>query len=63
MACTNKENVLILLEITLVLSNYLYGEVKYKSESGNREQDFENYVKLLLLDGNEPEEIEEIVCR
>jgi len=63
MSCTTKENVLILLELTLVLSNFLYGELKYKSESGNREEDFENYVNLLLTDGNEENQFEEIVCR
>jgi len=64
MSCTTKENVLILLELTLISSNYLCGELKYKSESGNKEIEFENYLKLLLTDGNEEsEKDEEIVCR
>lgn len=63
MTCTTKENVLILLELSLVMSNSLYGEVKYRSESCKKEIDFENYLNLLLTDGNEETECEEIVCR
>lgn len=63
MTCTTKENVLILLELTIITSSSLYGEVKYRSESGKRETDFENYLNLLLTDGNEDTDCEEIVCR
>ena len=63
MTCTTKENVLILLELSLVLSTNLYGEVKYRSECGKKETDFENCLNLLLTDGNEETDCEEIVCR
>ena len=63
MTCTTKENMLILLELSLVTSTHLYGEVKYRSESGKKEIDFENFLNLLLTDGNEETDSEEIVCR
>ncbi len=63
MSCTTKENVLILLELSLIMNTNLYGEVKYKSESEKKETDFENYLCLLLTDGCDELESEEIVCR
>ena len=46
MTCTTKENMLILLELSLVTSTHLYGEVKYRSESEKKEIDFENFLNL-----------------
>jgi len=50
MSCTTKDNILILLEVTLIKSNHLYGEIKYKSESENRHTELENFVNNLLVD-------------
>ena len=48
MSCTTKDNIIILIEIVLVKSNSLYAEIKYKSESKSRENDFENFLMLIL---------------
>ncbi len=63
MSCTTKNNILILIEIVLVKSNHIWCEVKYKSESGQKEVDFEYFLTLLLSDVEVPEECEEMTCR
>jgi hypothetical protein len=50
LSCTTKNNILILCELVLINSNHIYAEVKYKSESNNRENDFENFMTILLSD-------------
>jgi hypothetical protein len=59
MACNTKENITILLEFILLKTNYLYVEVRYKSESLQREGDLEKFLTLVLSDvgQNENEEI------
>ena len=58
MTCITKENILILLEIVILKTNYLYLEIKYKSESLQREEDLEKFITLILSDvaQNEKEE-------
>ena len=58
MTCITKENILILLEIVILKTNYLYMEIKYKSESLQREEDLEKFITLILSDvaQNEKEE-------
>ena len=58
MTCITKENILILLEIVILKTNYLYLEIKYKSESLQREEDLEKFITLILSDvaQNENEE-------
>jgi len=48
LACTTRDNILILTEFTLISSDFLYGKIKYKSENLGRELDFENYIALIL---------------
>ena len=58
MSCTTKDNLLILVEITLINSNFLYAHVKYRSESQEKETEFENFLQLILseVDQNDFEE-------
>jgi len=58
MSCTTKDNLLILIEITLVNSNFLYAMVKYRSESQDRESEFESFLSILLseVDMNDSDE-------
>lgn len=63
MSCTTKNNILILFEMVIIKSNHLFGEIKYKSQSGEREADFENFMTLLLSDVESPEEQEDLTCR
>jgi len=53
MSCTTKDNLLILVEITLINSNFLYAQVKYRSESQEKETEFENFLQLILSDIDE----------
>ena len=53
---------LILCEFTLVNTDFLYGKIKYKSENMNRENDFENYMTLMLSSSDEMC-TEETICR
>ena len=62
MTCITKENILILLEIVMLKTNYLYMEVKYKSESLQREQDLEKFLTLILSECSQNEK-EEIIGR
>ncbi len=55
MSCTTKDNLLILIEVTLINSNFLYAHVKYKSESNEKETEFENFLQLLLSDVDDTE--------
>ena len=59
MTCLTKENILILLEIMMHKSNYLYMEIKYKSESLQKEGDLEKFLTLIMSDveQNEKEDI------
>ena len=59
MTCITKENIMILLEIVMIKTNYLYMDVKYKSESLQRENDLEKFITLILSDvtQNENEEL------
>jgi hypothetical protein len=50
MSCTTKDNIIIVAEIVLVKSNHLYAEIKYRSESKTRENDFEKFLVLILSD-------------
>jgi hypothetical protein len=59
MTCITKVNILILLEIVMIKTNNLYMEVKYKSESLQREEDLEKFLTLIISDvtQNETEEL------
>ena len=59
MTCITKENILILLEIIMIKTNNIYMEVKYKSESLQREDDLEKFLTLIISDvtQNEKEEL------
>ena len=63
MSCTTKNNILILFEMSLIRSNHIYAEVKYKSESNFIEKDFETYLTILLSDVESSENSEEVTCR
>ncbi len=63
LTCTTKNNILILLELILIKSNHIWGEVKYKSESSEKEPEFENLLYLMLSDLELPLERDEITCR
>ncbi len=63
MSCTTKDNILILFEVTLIKSNHIYAEIKYKSESNMRESDFENFLTILLSDAEADEQKVELACR
>ena len=62
MTCITKENILILLEIIMLKSNYLYMEIKYKSESLQKEEDLEKFLTLILSDVEQTEK-EDIIGR
>lgn len=62
MSCTTKNNILILFELVIIKSNHIYAEIKYRSESNDRENDFENYLTILLSEV-EAREVEEVTCR
>jgi len=62
MSCTTKDNLLILSEITLINSNFLYALVKYRSESQEKETEFENFLQLILSEV-ELNDIEEPLSR
>lgn len=59
MSCTTKNNILILFELVIMKSNYIFAEIKYRSESNCKEVDFENYLTILLseVDDTEPDEV------
>ena len=63
MSCTTKNNILILFEMVLVKSNHLSAEIKYKSESNSKEVDFENFMTILLSDGEMIDSSLEVACR
>ena len=63
LACTTRDNILILSEFTLVSSDFLYGKIKYKSENQCRESDFENYLTLILSSCGEQDSAEETIAR
>ncbi len=63
MSCTNKNNMVILFELIIMKSNYLQAELKYKSESGSREVEFENFITILLSDIVDSERCDDIKCR
>ena len=50
MSCITRDNILILLEVTLIKTNHLYAEIKYRSESERKQIELETYVNLLLTD-------------
>ncbi len=62
LACTTRDNILILSEFTLINSDFLYGKIKYKSENQCREVEFENYLNFILSSCDQ-EEIEETIAR
>ncbi len=62
LACTTRDNILILTELTMVNSDYLYGKIKYKSENTSRQVDFENFLTL-ILSSCEQETVEETISR
>lgn len=62
LSCTTRDNIIILAELTLVSSDFLYGKLKYKSENKGREIDFENYLTL-ILSNIEEKSTEEIISR
>lgn len=62
LTCTTRDNIIILAELTLVSSDFLYGKLKYKSENKGREVDFENYLTMVLSDV-ETNNVEEIISR
>ena len=44
---------ILLTELTLVNSDFLYGKIKYKSENHCKDVDFENYLTLILSSGDQ----------
>lgn len=62
MACTTRDNVVILSELCLTSNDQLYGRLKYKSQNKEREIDFENYLTLVLSQSDQTL-IEDAICR
>lgn len=62
MTCVTKENILILLEFILLKTNYLHVEMRYKSESLQKEADLEKFLSLILSDVGQFDK-EEVVGR
>jgi hypothetical protein len=64
MCCKTKNNMIILFELSLIKSNHMYAEIKYKNESGAREMDFESFLVIILTDGDGTNEASvELACR
>ena len=63
LSCTTKNNTHILIELILIKSNYIWCEIKYKSESGQREAEIENFLYLLLSEMELQENMEDLVGR
>ena len=55
MSCITKEKILILLEIILLKSKYLYVDFKYKSGSLRRENELEMFLTIILSNVDEKE--------
>lgn len=62
LACTTRDNVLILSELCLTSNDQLYGKLKYKSQNKVRETDFENYLTLVLSQSDQSLS-EDAICR
>lgn len=62
LCCTTKDNLIILIELTLTKSDCLKGSIKYKSERMTRESDLESFISMILCH-NECIELEEPYCR
>ena len=62
MSCTTKDNFLIFFEMTLLKKDYIYSEIKYKSETNEKEIQFENFL-MLILSYFENEINDDFVCR
>lgn len=62
MTCITKNNILILFEIALIKSNFVYSEVKYKSEAECKEDEFEKLMCSIVME-DEIEESKDIICR
>lgn len=63
MCCTTKNNVMILFELSLIKSNHLYAEIKYKSETNMIEKEFENFLTINLSEGESNSRDEDFACR
>ena len=51
-----------LCELSLIKSNHIYAEIKYKSESNAKEIEFENLMAMLLSEEEVKGDIE-LACR
>ena len=62
MSCLTKNNIVILFELVFVKSNHIYADIKYKSQTNEREIEFENFLSMLLSDP-EITQTEGLYCR
>ena len=63
LSATTKDNILILAELSLLSTNFIYGKLKYKSESGHRELDFENFISMILSEMDVDDMSDDEACR
>ena len=61
-SCTTKDNCVIIFEMQFIKKNNFYAEVKYKSETNQKELHFENFIMMILTDNLTNNETE-YVCR
>lgn len=48
MTCTTKDNIIILFELQIIKSDNFYAEIKYRSETNQKEICFESCLMMLL---------------
>lgn len=64
MSCTTKDNCIIIFEVQMLKKNNFYAEIKYKSETNQKEIQFENFLMLTLTDNlSYNPEMENLICR
>ena len=63
LSCITKDNILILSELTLLNTNFIYGKIKYKSESCQKEVEFENFISMILSEVEVDNSSEDEACR
>ena len=63
LSCTTRDNSIILAEMKLDNTEYIIGNVKYKSERCIKELEFELFLNMILCENEEEEEEIDIVCR
>ncbi len=62
MSCTTKDNYIILFEMQILKKDYFYAEIRYKSETNQKEIMLENYL-MMFLTYNNPEDVNDCLCR